>query len=393
MKKVLCITLLTLVISACSAGQNTGTIPTATTSDDVRVASLSNDSTTSVLKLLTKQVAIGSSIDPINGDKSPGGLIVVPKTASHLTKGDLLACNSENKAGTAGQGTTVVEIAAKAGSKPSRFAQSSDLLGCSNIALAWQQELVYAMAPTAKSAVPIAASGTVDTSGIVKSGLTEPFGTTYGSSAPETGTPPPYSSDALWVADVATGSMATVYWGPSGGGQEIKETITGLPVSHSAAGALGPVSLMFDLSGGTTTIYALDSANSTLYAFGSACGKDVAPALNLVEPKDVVVGPTGKTFSGHDAKSGCIIHSGAPLATPVAGTMLYNGNFVIANAGQKGANTIVELSPTGATLDTRTVDTGNAGAIGGLAASGTTAANTELFFTDKNENNIQELLK
>jgi hypothetical protein len=389
MQKILCITLLTLVISACSSGQNAGTLPVTATSNDARVAALTPDNnSTSILKLLTKQIVIGSTIDPVNGDKSPAGLTTVPLTAGHLTKGDLLACNSANKAGTQGQGSTIVELAPKAGAKPVRFAQSSDVLGCSSVAFAMQQNLVYAAAPTAKSAVPFLSNGQVDASSIVKTGLSEPFATVYGANGTL------YAADAVWIADLATGSISMLYWAPSAVGRVISSVITGLPVSHAKSGAkLGPVSLMFNLNGNDNTLYVLDSVNNTLYAFGSACSSVAAPATNMLQAKAVVVGSGGKTFTGHFPKSGCIVHSGAPLDVPVAGAMLYNGNFVIANAGENGQNALFELSPTGSTLDSKTVDTGNAGAIGGLTAIGTTAANTELFFTDKNQNNIQALEK
>jgi hypothetical protein len=392
MQKILCITLLTLVISACSSGQNANTLPATATSDDARVAALTQDNnSTSILKLLTKQIVIGSTIDPVNGDKSPAGLTIIPKASGNLKKDALVACNSANKSGTAGQGSTLEQLAPTAGAKVARFVQSSDLLGCAGVAFAAGQTLVYAAAPTAKSAVPVSATGQVDTGMIVKTGLSKPFGTVYGSNSTN---PDFYASDGLWIGDVATGSIVLEFWEPSGGAREVGPVITGLPVGHTKTGsALGPASLMFRLSGNDNTVYALDSANSTLYAFGSACGKAVAPATNIVEPKDIVVGANGKTFSGTFASAGCVVHSGAPLATPIAGTMLYNGNFVIANAGTNGENSLVELSPTGATLDTVTVDKGDAGAIGGLAATGTTAATTKLFFTDKNQNNIQALEK
>src|ERR1700678_53132 len=36
---------------------------------------------------------IGSTIDPINGDQNPYGLVIAPATAGLITKGDLVVCN------------------------------------------------------------------------------------------------------------------------------------------------------------------------------------------------------------------------------------------------------------------------------------------------------------
>ena len=62
----------------------------------------------------------------------------------------------------------------------------------------------------------------------------------------------------------------------------------------------------------------------------------------------------------------------------------------MANTGGT-ANTLVELTPAGQVLDTKVVDKSATQGVFGLAAIGTNDANTALYFTDTNSNNVQEL--
>ncbi len=86
--------------------------------------------TTSVLKKLKKNVIIGSTIDPKNGDKGPRAVSVVKVTYGVLNKGQLLVCDFENSSGAAGKGTTIDVFDPKPGSSPATFTQSNDIEGC-----------------------------------------------------------------------------------------------------------------------------------------------------------------------------------------------------------------------------------------------------------------------
>jgi len=63
-------------------------------------AAASPADTTSILKLLTKDVTIGSTVDPANGDKGPRAVTVVQGSGGKLKKGQLLVCNFEDSSGT-----------------------------------------------------------------------------------------------------------------------------------------------------------------------------------------------------------------------------------------------------------------------------------------------------
>jgi hypothetical protein len=83
------------------------------------------------------------------------------------------------------------------------------------------------------------------------------------------------------------------------------------------------------------------------------------------------------------------VYSGSPLNAPVAQALLPNGNLIVANT--KGGNTLVELTPTGKVLDTKTIDTNKSPEIFGLLAGGTDDSNTVLFYADTATNTLQEL--
>jgi hypothetical protein len=117
----------------------------------------------------------------------------------------------------------------------------------------------------------------------------------------------------------------------------------------------------------------------------------ISTASNLLEKDEIVVLPGGKKFKCAHAKATCatVVYSGAPLNAPVASALLPNGNLIVANT--KGGNKLVELTPAGKILDTKTVDTGATARVFGLVASGTSDSNTVLFYTDTKTNTLHEL--
>jgi hypothetical protein len=117
----------------------------------------------------------------------------------------------------------------------------------------------------------------------------------------------------------------------------------------------------------------------------------ISTASKLLEKDEIVVEPGGKKFKCAHAKFTCatLVYSGSPLNAPVAQALLPNGNLIVANT--KGGNTLVELTPTGKVLATKTIDTNKSADIFGLLAEGTDDSNTVLFYTDTATNTLQEL--
>ena len=90
--------------------------------------------TTSILKKLTKDVEIGSTVDRKNGDTGPRAISLARATFG-LKKGQLLVCNFDDSAGTAGNGTTMEVLNPVPHSKPVTFTQSSKIEGCDGDAI------------------------------------------------------------------------------------------------------------------------------------------------------------------------------------------------------------------------------------------------------------------
>lgn len=345
--------------------------------------------TTSVLKLLSKQVVIGSTVDPSNKDVNPYGLAYVslaPLTKGKVAQGDLVPCNFNNKANVQGQGTTVEVLKAKAGSKPSRLAQSKSLLGCSSTVLSEYDE-TWTTNALAKTVMDISPSGKIIKT-LTNAAFPEPWSDTYAIA------PFPYIPDAVFVADAKLGTIVRIDLNNQVKTYPVTTVITGLPVNHGAPGSiLGPSGLTYDVN--TDTLYVVDGVNNTVYAFDKAFN-------DLTKAKSIVVGKDGKSFSGAKSKDASVLFSGNPLNGPISAAELPNGNLIVGNTlDPSGTNLLVEIASNGKLLGTKNVDKGAAGALFGIATNRNAApqgsqpsdASTVIYFNDDNANNVQALQK
>jgi hypothetical protein len=348
----------------------------------------------SVLKSLPKQIVIGSTVDPINGDQNPYGLVVGSATSGKIKKGNLYVCNFNDKANAQGTGTTIVSLAPVAGSKPVRFVQSPDLLGCAAISMSLLGTVAntYAAAFGSREELTISNAGKITK--VFKKGLSRPFGVTYAASS--LGGISSYATTAVFVSDAAAGSIVLAQYCSSGEctypGTSI---VTGFAVNHGKPGnILGPSGLTFDtnncvvLSGRKAcgTLYVVDGVTNTIVAIHNA--------LNLRKAKSIVVGKDGATFTGPEKSWAQKVYAGKPLDGPISAALLYNGNLVVGNTlNVKGKNLLVEISPTGQLMDTRNVDRGAAGALFGIVTTGKSATTQKVYFNDDNANNVQVLEK
>jgi len=103
----------------------------------------SPDDTTSILKKLTKDVVIGTTVDPKNGDTGPHSLAIAKENFG-LKKGQLVACNFADSSGTAGNGTTIEVLNPTVGSKPRTFVTNARIKGCDGSAISGANNSVYA---------------------------------------------------------------------------------------------------------------------------------------------------------------------------------------------------------------------------------------------------------
>ena len=189
--------------SAC--GGNT-TVPTGATSQISApgASSIVPNDTTSILKKLTKDVEIGSTVDPKNGDMGPRAISLVRSTFG-LKKGQLLVCNFDDSAGTAGKGTTIEVLDPNPHSKPVTFTQSTKVEGCDGDAIT-EANQVYGAGML---------SGLVsqfDQTGKLKKSYRSPIEAPFADADAFCGLP--YAPEDIYVSDSKTGSIVKLAFIP-----------------------------------------------------------------------------------------------------------------------------------------------------------------------------------
>ena len=373
--------LVTAALFATSAcGGNSTTVPYASQTLTPGAGSIIPDDTTSILKKLTKDVVIGSTVDPKNGDTGPRAISVARSTFG-LKKGQLVVCNFDDAAGTAGKGTTVEVLDPLPHSKPRTFTQSSKIDGCDSDATT-ATNYVYGAGLTSGRAAKF------DPNGVLKKTYGSPIQVPFADADAFCGLP--YAPEDIYIADSKTGSIIKLAFIPvsRSGHAKLTQVMTGFGINKGSGWSiLGPSGIQYNSTRiGTLcndTLYVVDGVNNTIVA--------VSTASALLEKDEIVVRPGGKTFKCAHPKRTCatLVYSGSPLNAPVASALLPNGNLIVANT--KGGNKLVELTPTGKVLATKTVDTSKTAHVFGLLATGTSDSNTVLFYTDTETNTLHEL--
>ena len=361
-----------LIASACSGNHYAPNSPTSgvgpmSTSDDLQ----SDGANVSVLKHLKTQMVIGSTIDPKFKQLNPYGLAVAPSTMGAFTAGDLVVCNFNARSNVQGTGYTIVGLHPAPGSKPVLVAASKKtLLGCNALALA-PGNFIWAAAFASNSNPVLDSNGNL-VENITGKPLNRPFGQIYApAKTAKTGA-------AFYESNAGNGTIVRFNLSNSTADVIAK----GFKVNHGKPGSiLGPSGLAYDLK--RDTLYIVDGANNTLVAFAK---------VSKIAAGGITVGKGGMTFSGPSASMARVVFAGAPLNASISSALLFNGNLVIGNTGDPdGMNLMVEISRTGKLLDVDNVDKGAAGSIFGMVATGTSAADTKLYFNDDNDNNLQVL--
>jgi len=360
-----------LIATGCNGGAGSGVTPAASqsmlSSNDVARDGVSPDS--SLLKLLKKQVVIGSVVDPVNGAGNPYGLTVAPITSGSFTQGDLVVCNFNAKSGKQGTGRSIIALHPAAGSTPTHVSSDKTLLGCDALALDGGDG-IWGAAMVANDNPVLSSSGKL-LENISGKPFDQPWGQIYAQS--KTGSPVFYATNA------GTGTVVRINLGSKFTYDVIG---SGFPVNHGVPGtALAPSGLAYDAS--VDTLYFADGKNNTVVAF-----KDVTKIPN----GGIKAKSNGMSFSGPSAGDARIVFSGTPLNGPISTALLPNGNLVVGNTlDPNGKNLMIELSAAGKLLDVRNVDKGAAGALFGIVATGTNDSNTKIYFNDDNDNNVQVL--
>jgi hypothetical protein len=370
------------VISGCNA---TGSSPPTGAADSLvqRNAAFGNATlpadNTSILKQLKKDVIIGTTTDPTDGDIGPHALSVV-QIDDVLKKGQLLVCNFETKSGKAGAGTTIDLFNPTPGSKPVTFAQNNAIEGCAGDAPS-TVDYVYGAGLSSGVIAEFNQKGKlIKTYG---SPFKEPFSDVNVSCPTGSELSCLYSAAYIFGSDAETGSIISFAINEFGNPHEV-QVATGFAVNKKSGwSTLGPSGLAYDYP--HDTLYIADGVDDTVVAF--------THTSNLLITDEIIVEPGGKTFKCKHKTFTCgkLVLAGSPLNAPEAMTLLPNGNLIAANTAGSNANMLVEFTPTGTVLDTEILGKKKTAGIFGLAASGTNDDNTVVFFTDTNSNNLHEL--
>lgn len=371
------------VLAAAACGGN-GAVPSAQSGAPYGVAQSGADSAvpladnTSILKKLKKDVVIGSTVDPGNGDTGPHSISVVQSNYG-LKKGQVITCNYADSGGNAGKGTTIDVIDPKTG-KTTTFVQSSKIQGCTGAATTLGNEICAAGDAAAEVVCFDRGGSLIKTYG-------SPFKAPFSDADAHCKVGPSclYSSETIFGSDATTGGIVD-FSVNNYGNPNPTEVATGFAVNKKSGwSALGPSGLSYNANK-LGTLYITDGVNNTVVAFTNAS--------NLLAKDEITVLKGGKTFKckyhGKGDPCGQLVYAGSPLNAPVAMTMLPNGNLVVANS--QGGNKLVEIDvSTGKVLATKVVDTSKTQGVFALQAIGSKDTNTALYYTDTNDNKLHEL--
>jgi hypothetical protein len=338
-----------------------------------------------VLSQLKTTTTIGSTVDPMNGDSNPYGLAIAPVTSAPINAGDLIVCNFNDKNGNAGAGTTIEDLAPMANSTPKRIAQDPSLAGCDALALHNTNDVIWAAAYTANDNPVLKPTGTIESTLATSFGWMQPWGQIFALPSMTSGIT---ANPIFYVSQAKNGSIVSVQV-TSTGAFVYNTIISGFPSTVSPQnGILAPAGLTYDPN--SDTLYIVSSDTNSVVAIARA---STVPA-NGIMVRAVTSSSGGSsstsnsslTFSGPAMAQAAVVYSGVPLNFPVSSALLYNGDLVVGNTGD---NNMVEIDPVhNKMVGTKLVDTGNPGAIFGIATSGSTVATQTIYFNDDNSNSV-----
>jgi hypothetical protein len=322
---------------------------------------------------------VASLIAP-NGDRDPFGIAVVPLTSGQLVAGNLLVAEFSDQDGTAGAGTTILQVNPANGTT-TVFFQGGPVAGPVGIAINPANDGVW-VGDYGSAADGTAANDLLITpTGLLKATFTDAstmnaasFLGVWGQGVSSVnGTVSFYYGNA---GNAVTGTGGGDVWrltpnptGPANGqpvNSSYAQIATGqgqTPAGGNAATAAGPQGYAFAANG---TLYETNDADNALYAIPGAATatgpvqvQTVYRGPELQSPENVVIDPT-------------------------------DGNLLIANAND---NRLVEITPSGQVVGS--VDLARhqaAGALFGLAIGTNTAGQQVLYYGNSDTNTLHELV-
>lgn len=340
----------------------------------------------SILSTLTTITTIGSTLDPLELGGNPYGLAIAPTTSGLISAGDLIACNfNDGATNTQGLGTTIIGLHPIAGASPYRIAQSSQLLGCSALAILPDDS----MPATAFSfnSVPLATATGAVTTPLAADAFNGPWSAAYVATMGS-------QAAALYVSNKAgTIDRITLSGSTQTGFVEIAKGFCG---SGAPGSLFAPAGLTYDPA--IDTLYIVDTSSYSVVAFSnvSAIGSDGIIVNGNCSGTTHTPTPA-LSFSGASAGSARVIASGGKFNAPISAALLMDGTLAVSNGdldAPSTTNLLFQISPAigfvGAPIQ---LDSGAAAALFGLAAKVDSNGNQVIYFNDDNDNTIKSLSK
>jgi hypothetical protein len=322
----------------------------------------------SIVRQLGHIVTIGSTVDPMNGDQNPYGLAIAPVTAGKMTAGDLVVCNFNDGLNIQGLGRTIEVLHPTPGSKPARLVADDRLTGCNAISMTTTADFPWVAALDANDNPVYDPSGTLVLN-LAGNPLASPWGQTF------SGTRGFHGVAAFYESNAFDGSIVRINI-TKYGAYTMDKIATGFSVNHGVPGTiLAPSGLTYDAA--RDVLYIVDSNVNRVVAFSKP---------GMIPVKGIVVNGSG--FGGPAAAMAHVLFAGAPLRAPISSALLFNGNLVVGNTSN---NKLIELTPAGHVVGEKLLDAGAAGALFGIAATGTSVATTKIYFNDDNDNTVKVL--
>ena len=333
-------------------------------------------------------LSLGSNIStvPANGDVNPYGMALVQETTGKLIKGDILISNFNNSANLQGTGTTVMEISPEGAVQTFAQIDATKLpgpcpggVGLTTALVALRRGwVIVGSLPTTDGTSATAQSGcllVLNSMGqVVETFSGDPINGPWDATVVERG-----NIAALFFTNVLNGTVtangnvvrsATVVRillsvSAASMPKVLQTTIvgSGLPArTDPAALVIGPTGLA--LSAGGTRLYVNDSLSNRIA---------------------VISRPITRSNS---AGMGLTLTEGNQLNDPLGLSRAPDGHLIVANGGN---GNLVEVTPKGQQIATKTVDTGGGPPPGAGDLFGVLAAPGKVYFVDDGTNTMDVL--
>jgi hypothetical protein len=301
-----------------------------------------------------------ASTVPGNGDINPYGIFVVPQSMGELVKGDVLVSNFNNSANLQGTGTTLVEISPSGSMKLFATIKNSNLPGScpggvgltTALGVLRSGWVIVGSLPTKDGTAATAKAGCL----IVLNSHGQAVETFAGD-----GINGPWDMTTVDNGSTATLFVSNVLNGTVDKSPKVVNQGTVLRISLSIPDGKKPV-------------------KTASKVVGSGFQERTDPAALVIGPTGLVLGANGTLYvadtlanrlasipnslsRNSSAGTGDTVFKNGALNGPLGLTLTPNGNILVANAND---GNLVEISPSGSHVATKTVESGGAGTLFGL---------------------------